>query len=68
MSAEEARRHAYVKFGSPRRVREEVWRQDTVSLLDCFMRDSSQVFRRLAKSPSAVVTVVLSLGLALRRM
>lgn len=63
--AEEARRRAYVKFGSLRRVREEVWRRGTVSLLDSLMRDLSQAFRRLAKSPSAVLTVVLSLGLGI---
>jgi predicted permease len=65
VSAEEARRQAYVKFGSPRRVREEVWRQGTVSVLDSLMRDLSQAFRRLAKSPSTVLTIVLSLGLGI---
>ena len=65
MPAEEARRQAYLKFGSVRRVREEVWRQGTVSVLDSFMRDLRQVFRRLVKSPSAVMTVVLSLGLGI---
>ena len=65
MAKGEARRRAYVKFGSARRVREEVWRQGSFSVVDSFMRDLSHVFRRLVKSPSTVLTVMVSLGLGI---
>jgi len=38
MGKDEARRRAYVKFGSARRVREEVWRQGSFSVVDSFAR------------------------------
>jgi hypothetical protein len=65
MSANEARRQAYVKFGSPRRVREEIWRQNSISVVESFMRDLRHGFRRLVKSPSTVLAVVVSLGLGI---
>ncbi len=65
MTPAAARRQAYLKFGSPQRVREEVWRWNTVSAVDSFLREMGYVFRRLAKSPSAVLTVVVSLGLGI---
>jgi predicted permease len=65
MPKDEARRQAYVKFGSARRVREEVWRQGSFSVVDSFARDLSHVLRRLAKSPSTVLTVMVSLGLGI---
>ena len=61
----EARRRAHVKFGSARRVREEVWRQGSISVAESFARDLSHVFRRLVKSPSTVLTVMVSLGLGI---
>jgi predicted permease len=62
---DEARRQAYVKFGSPRRVREEIWRQNSISVAESFLRDLRHGFRRLVKSPSTVLTVVVSLGLGI---
>jgi len=65
MSTDEARRQAYLKLGSPRRVREEVWRQNSFSMVDSFWRDMSHVLRRLMRSPSVVLTVIVSLGLGI---
>ena len=39
MSREDARRQAHLKFGSPRRVREEVWRQNTLAAVEDIWRD-----------------------------
>src|SRR5580692_4092009 len=63
--AEEARRQAYLKFGSPRRVREELWHQNSFAVVDTFWRDMRQVLRRLERSPSVVLTVMISLGLGI---
>jgi hypothetical protein len=46
MPADEARRQAYLKFGSPRRVREELWRHNSFSMVECFWRDMRHVIRR----------------------
>jgi predicted permease len=65
MSVDEARRQAYLKFGSPRRVREELWQQNSFAVVDTFWRDLRQVLRRLERSPSVVLTVMVSLGLGI---
>ena len=65
MTVDEARRQAYVKFGSPRRVREQLWQQNSLPVVDTLWRDLSQVLRRLKRSPSVVLTVMVSLGLGI---
>jgi predicted permease len=65
MTVDEARRQAYVKFGSPRRVREQLWQQNSLPVVDTLWRDMRQVLRRLRKSPSVVLTVMVSLGLGI---
>ena len=65
MPADEARRQAYLKFGSLRRVREEVWRDNSFSRVESFWRDMRHVVRRLERSPSVVLTVMVSLGLGI---
>ncbi len=65
LTEEEARRQAYLKFGSIRRVREEVWRQNSPSFLDSFSRDISHAVRRLRRSPTLVLTVMVSLGVGI---
>ncbi len=39
MTVDEARRQAYVKFGSPRRVREQLWQQNSFPVVDTLWRD-----------------------------
>jgi predicted permease len=65
MTVDEARRQAYVKFGSPRRVREQLWQQNSLPVVDTLWRDMRQVLRRLKRSPSVVLTVMVSLGLGI---
>ena len=65
MTVDEAQRQAYVKFGSPRRVREQLWQQNSLPAVDTLWRDMRQVLRRLKRSPSVVLTVTVSLGLGI---
>ena len=65
MPADEARRQAYLKFGSPRRVHEELWQHNSFSMVESFLRDMRHVLRRLERSPSVVLTVMISLGLGI---
>ncbi len=65
IAREEARRRAYVKFGSARRVREEVWRASSFFWLERMWGDLRYVLRRLKHSPSAALTVMVSLGLGI---
>jgi predicted permease len=65
MQPEEARRRAYLKFGNPQRVREEAWQQGSLIVVESFARDVRHAIRRLAKSPTTVLTVAISLGLGI---
>ena len=65
MPKDEARRRAYVKFGSARRVREEVWQGSSFLRVERMWGDLRYVVRRLKKAPSAVLTVMVSLGLGI---
>ncbi|HEX3470088.1 MAG TPA: ABC transporter permease, partial [Silvibacterium sp.] len=65
MSPEEARRQAYLKFGSPRRVREELWQQNTVAFLENLRRDLKYAVRTLGRSPGFTVTAVLVMALGI---
>jgi predicted permease len=61
----EARRQAYLKFGNPQRVREQIWRQNSVAVLEGLKRDVQHGTRRLLRAPSTVLAVVISLGLGI---
>ena len=65
MSPEEARRRAFVKFGNPERVREDLWRQNTAVFLDNLWRDLKYAARTLSRSPgfSVVSVLVMTLGI-----
>ena len=62
---DEAKRRAYLKFGNPQRVREESWRQGSLIVVETLARDVRHAIRRLAKSPTTVLTVAISLGLGI---
>jgi hypothetical protein len=62
MSGEEARRQAYVKFGSPRRVREDLWTGNSIAPLENILRDLRYAFRTLRRSPGYTLMAVLTLG------
>ena len=63
---EEARRRAKIKLGNPRSVRETLWQQNTVSLVDALGRDLKYATRTLARSPGfsliAVTVMALCIG------
>ncbi len=65
LSPEEARRQAYVKFGSPRRVREDLWQQNTLSVIDSIGRDLTYAFRTLRRTPGFTLTAILILALGI---
>jgi predicted permease len=65
MSEAEARRRAHIKFGNAQKVRESLWRQNTVSMVDKVWRDLGVAVRSLSRVPALwiIVTVTLALGI-----
>ena len=63
---EEARRRARIMLGNPRSVRETLWQQNTVSLVDALGRELKFATRTLARSPGfsliAVIVMALCIG------
>jgi predicted permease len=66
MEPDEARRQARIKLGNPRRVRETLWQQNTISLLDALGRDLKYAVRALARTPGfsliAITVMALCIG------
>lgn len=65
MTEEEARRKAYLKFGNPVRVREELWRMNSVAMLENFLRDVRYAWRTLLRNPGYAAVAALTLGLGI---
>ncbi len=65
LSPQEARRQAYVKFGSPRRVRESEWESNTMKLIDDAWHDLKYAVRTLARTPGFTVAAVLVMALGI---
>jgi predicted permease len=65
MSAEEARRRAYVKFGNPTRVREETWKMNSIASLETLLRNVRFAWRTLRRNPGYAVLAILTLGLGI---
>jgi len=66
LSAEEARRQAYVKFGNPTVIRERIWQMNSFVLLESLWRDACYATRQLYKAPGislvAIATLALGIG------
>ncbi len=64
-SPNEARRRAYVKFGNPQQVRETMWRQNSIGMIDNACRDLKYAVRTLARSPGFTIVAVLVMALGI---
>jgi len=65
MSPVEARRRAYVRFGNPQKVREEIWRMNSIEPLQRLMSDLRYALRSLLHNPGYTVLAILTLGLGI---
>ncbi len=65
MSPEEARRRAYIQFGNPAVVREEIWEMNSFVWVENLGRDLRYAFRQLRRNPgfAVIATVTLALGI-----
>jgi predicted permease len=62
---EEARRRARMKLGNPRAVREMLWQQNTVMMIDNLWRDLRYATRTLTRTPgfATIAILVMALGI-----
>ena len=65
MSPEQARRQAHLRFGSPRRVRESEWEDNTLKFVDDCWRDLKYAVRTLARTPGFTISAVLVMALGI---
>jgi putative ABC transport system permease protein len=62
---QEASRRAYVKFGSPTKVREQAWTSNSIAPLETLLRNVRFAGRMLARNPGYAFLAILTLGLGI---
>jgi predicted permease len=65
MPPDEARRAAHLKLGNTVRIREEIYRMNTINLLDTIERDLRLALRGMRRRPGFTLAVVLTLALGI---
>ena len=65
LNHEEANRRARIKFGSERRVHEDLWRQNSFAPFENITRDLCYTLRTLASTPSFTVTAIFMMALGI---
>ena len=63
LTPEEAARRARIKFGSERRVHEDLWQQNSVAPFENLTRDLRYTVRTLARTPGFTLTAILVMAL-----
>ena len=65
MSEDEAKRRARIKFGNPQRVRERLWQQNSVAVVESAWRDLKYAIRALMRTPGFTATAILLMALGI---
>jgi predicted permease len=65
MTEPEATRQTCIKFGSPQRVREDLWTMNSIVSFEKFIRDLRYAVRTLLRTPGFSIMAVLTLGLGI---
>ena len=65
LSPQEATRRAHLKLGSTTRVREDVWKWNSIRPLEGFLRDLSYAARTLSRTPAFAIMAILVMALGI---